>query len=262
MCGDDPCRSTIAGNLYRPDKEKVGTRAARSDVGKTVYVLADMMYKDWKAIYVDKLKTLAKWEKSDTITSMKNEENQRYGRNKQTVINNTYIESGEYRKKFDTLTENKDVNRVLYDKAKEMLKHRSGTLLEDMYWIDGDTGDVIASVLDETIEEGIRYRKSLIQKFQKYKNVIAMHTHPGSLPPSIADFNVMNQNGYFLGLVLCHNGKVFSYRAGEIVNEALYNLYIAKFKKMGYTEYKSQVEALREIAKNYDIDWNEVDSDG
>ena len=31
---------------------------------------------------------------------------------------------------------------------------------------------------------------------------------------------------------------------------------------MGYTEYESQVEALREIAKNYDIDWNEVDSDG
>lgn len=54
----------------------------------------------------------------------------------------------------------------------------------------------------------------------------------------------------------------FFHRAGEIVGEALYNLYIAKFKKMGYTEYESQVEALREIAKNYDIDWNEVDSDG
>lgn len=54
VCGDDPCRTTIAGSLYRPGKEKVGTRAARSDVGKTVYVLADMMYKDWKAIYVDK----------------------------------------------------------------------------------------------------------------------------------------------------------------------------------------------------------------
>lgn len=256
------CRTTTAPYIEGITDDADSTRAARDpDTGKTVQVPGKMSYADWKAVFVDKSKTLEEWEKSDTIISMKNEENQRYGRNKQTLINNTYIESGEYRKKFDTLTNNKEVNRVLYTKAKEMLKHRSGTLLEDMYWIDGDTGDIIASVLDETIEEGIRYRKSLIQKLQKYKNVIAMHTHPSSLPPSIADFNVMNQNGYSMGLVLCHNGNIFSYRAGEIVSNVLYNMYIAKFKKLGYTEYESQVGALREIAKNHDIDWNEVDSD-
>lgn len=67
-------------------------------------------------------------------------ENQRYGRNKDTVINHTYIESGVYRNKFDKIMHNKNISRVLYSKAKEMLKHRSGTLLEDMYWIDGVTG--------------------------------------------------------------------------------------------------------------------------
>lgn len=63
-------------------------------------------------------------------------EEQRYGRNKETIVNHAYIQDGEYRKKFDRLTDNKNVNKLLYQKAKEMLLHRSGTLLEDMYWIN------------------------------------------------------------------------------------------------------------------------------
>ena len=70
-------------------------------------------------------------------------ENQRYGRNKGTVVNHTYIESGVYRNKFDKITHNKNMSRILYSKAKEMLEHRSGTLFEDMYWIDGITGMVV-----------------------------------------------------------------------------------------------------------------------
>ena len=36
-------------------------------------------------------------------------ENQRYGRNKETIVNKTYIESGEYRRKFDNATDNPEV---------------------------------------------------------------------------------------------------------------------------------------------------------
>lgn len=43
-----------------------------------------------------------------------NLEFQRYGRNKSTLVNSTYISSGEYRNKFDKITNNKDVNRALY----------------------------------------------------------------------------------------------------------------------------------------------------
>lgn len=56
------CRSTIAGSLYGPDKTKAGTRAARNDAGKTVYIPADMKYEDWKAVYVNKSKTLEEWQ--------------------------------------------------------------------------------------------------------------------------------------------------------------------------------------------------------
>lgn len=72
-------------------------------------------------------------------------ESQRYGRNKSTTINHTYINSGEYRKKFDKITDNLHLNRLMYTKAKEMLEHRSGTRYEDMCWFDSKKNGVNCS---------------------------------------------------------------------------------------------------------------------
>ena len=52
------------------------------------------------------------------------DEEQRYGRNKDTIINRTYINSGEYRKKFDKISESPKINRLLYQLSKKMLEHR------------------------------------------------------------------------------------------------------------------------------------------
>jgi len=53
------------------------------------------------------------------------QEAQREGRIKETTINKAYIESGEYRKKFDRISSDKNLNRLIYMCAKEMLYHRS-----------------------------------------------------------------------------------------------------------------------------------------
>lgn len=51
---------------------------------------------------------------------IKNEaEFQRTGRNKSTQINNGYINGGEYRKKFDLLSDSKELNRLVYRLAKK-----------------------------------------------------------------------------------------------------------------------------------------------
>ena len=52
------CRSTIAGSLRGPGSIKTGTRTARNEQGKTIFVPSSMSYEDWKAIYVDKTQTL------------------------------------------------------------------------------------------------------------------------------------------------------------------------------------------------------------
>ena len=189
-------------------------------------------------------------------------EYQRYGRNKNTVVNKTYINSGEYRRKFDKITHNDDINRILYLKAKEMLFHRSGTLLEDMYWIDGDTGEIVAKALDETEEEKIEYTPSISKAINGRDNLITIHTHPNSMPPSMADFNSCFKHSYGQSLVLCHDGTIYSYISNQKVPEKLYDIYIKKFGINGNTdketEKDAQLKTLLQISRNYSINFKEV----
>lgn len=187
-------------------------------------------------------------------------ENQRYGRNKSTLVNKTYISGGEYKRKFDNATDNLEVNKALYDSAKAALKHRSGTELEDMYWIDGITGDIIFSVTDSIEKRAVEYTekvKSVISR-NSDKKIITLHTHPSSMPPSIEDFNSCFKHGYHSGYVACHNGKLFKYSSSEQVSTSLYGLYIQKFLGDGFNEYNAQIKALNKIMENHDIDFEEV----
>lgn len=185
-------------------------------------------------------------------------EYQRYGRNKETLVNHTYINSGEYRNKFDKITDNKEVNRILYIKAKEMLIHRSGTMFEDMYWIDGDTGKVVAKALNEQQESAVKYTDSIKKLILGKDNLIAFHTHPNSMPPSIADFNSMLRNGYSKAFILCHDGKVVQYISNQEVSEILYIRYMQRYINYGCSEFEAQWKALEKLKENYDIDFWEV----
>lgn len=185
-------------------------------------------------------------------------EYQRYGRNKDTLVNKTYIESGEYRRKFDVLSENSEVNRSLYDCAKKALKHRSGTMLEDMYWIDGRNGKILYSVEDGSKESVVLYTPAIWTVIEKNDDIVALHTHPSSMPPSAADFNACFRNGYKFGVVACHNGKVFVYSSAQEISEKLYDLIICDLVSRGLEEYDAQIKALERLKQNYDIDFREV----
>lgn len=189
-------------------------------------------------------------------------EYQRYGRNKVTLVNKSYIDSGEYRKKFDNATENPQVNKTLYDCAKKALKHRSGTLYEDMYWIDGNTGKVVFSVTDSTTERGVLYTDTIRRKAKSNGNLITIHTHPGSMPPSVSDLNSCFFNNYKTGFVACHNGKVFGYNSNEAINERLYSMYIQKFLNDGYNDFDAQMNTLLHLSQNYKINIWEVSYNG
>ena len=185
-------------------------------------------------------------------------EKQRYGRNKQTLINSSYIDGGEYRRKFDRITDNEDINRIIYVKAKEMLKHRSGTKIEDMYWINADTGEVVAKVTDQTIEEQIDYPDAVKKAISGLNNLIAIHTHPNSLPPSVADFNSCAKHNYAIGLIICHDGTVYEYQSDETISEKLFDLYVARYIQEGKDEKEAQLKALDTLQDNYSIRFREV----
>lgn len=185
-------------------------------------------------------------------------ENQRYGRNKSTLVNKTYIDSGEYKRKYDNATDNQEVNKTLYDCAKKALKHRSGTAFEDMYWIDGDTGKVLLSVTDSADERTIIYTDRIKKIIQVNNNIVTVHTHPSSMPPSIEDFNSCVNNGYGKCFVACHNGKVYCYCSNEMINPKLYNLYIQKYMNYGFSEIESQIKTINKLSQSFDINFWEV----
>lgn len=185
-------------------------------------------------------------------------EYQRYGRNKDTLVNKSYIESGEYRKKFDYATDNPIVNKTLYDCAKKALIHRKGTAFEDMYWIDYNSGKIILSVTDSTIERSIVYTKKIKEIIKTNENIITLHTHPSSMPPSVSDLNSCFDNGYKMGFIACHNGKLFAYSSNVRINEKIFDLYINSFMSQGYDEFNAQINALERAKNNFDIDFWEV----
>ena len=100
-------------------------------------------------------------------------EKQRDGRNKDTIVNKNYIESGEYRKKFNNITNDKVLNRLLYNCAKEMLLHRSGTSYEDMYWIDPSSKKIIASETNQSYPGRIVYSRATQKSIKKYDNKVS-----------------------------------------------------------------------------------------
>ncbi len=185
-------------------------------------------------------------------------EHQRYGRNKDTIINHAYINSGEYRNKFDEISNSNELNRLTYQLAKKMLFHRSGTRFEDMYWINIDTNAIVASEVNQTIECQIKYSKATMKTVKKHKELLVIHTHPYSMPPSIRDFNSNFRNGYKISLVVCHDGKIFMYRSKRYVSEFLYKGTVAKYKKMGYDDFEAQILALKEYEQKGDIIFKEV----
>ena len=189
-------------------------------------------------------------------------ENQRYGRNKSTLVNKTYVDSGEYKRKYDSATDNKEVNKSLYDCAKKALKHRSGTAFEDMYWIDGETGRVMLSVTDSADERTITYTDRIKKCIQTNNKVVTIHTHPSSMPPSIEDFNSCANNGYAKCFVACHNGVLYGYHSNEMINPKLYNLYIQKYMNGGFSEMEAQVKTIKKLSQSFDINFWEVSYNG
>ncbi|MBP3569517.1 MAG: hypothetical protein J6K04_10170 [Lachnospiraceae bacterium] len=177
---------------------------------------------------------------------LSSKEEQRYGRNKETVINRAYIESGEYRKKFDRISNNAELNKLLYQLAKKMLLHRSGTLYEDMYWIDPDVLCVVASEINCDMEQRIVYSHATIKAIRGKKGLLTIHSHPNSFPPSLADFNSNYEHHNGIGIVCGHDGSVYVYRAEEEIKQQDWTVeYHANYKR-----YKNERDAQEQVWRN------------
>ncbi len=129
-----------------------------------------------------------------------------------------------------------------------------------MYWIDSKNGRVVTKEIDGRKERFVDYSANTRKIVDSYrdKTLVAIHSHPSSMPPSVSDFNSCFQNQYKRGYIACHNGKVFAYTANEEISEKLYCMYIEKFIKNGLSEYEVQISAIYKLMNNYQINFWEV----
>lgn len=164
-------------------------------------------------------------------------------------VNWDVVNSKEYRDKFKSITDNEDLNNLLCEKARDILKHRNNTNYEDFYLFDSIEGKVIAAQTHSKKEFVVNYNEEICKTIDKNSRnkLISMHNHTTSNPPSGGDWHSIQENGYKKGIIVCHNGEVFTYSNGkQTFNGKLFDLYVDKYSKEPYnlSERDSYIKVL------------------
>lgn len=186
---------------------------------------------------LDKTKDFNEFKEKYLNASEKKQSKPKY-LDKDTVINRKVIESSDYRKRFNQVSDRTDVNRKAWQLAKEMLNHRSGTRYEDIAFIDYLSGKakINKNYNKESTAKPSKSMKKMLQ-VAELNTIIAIHNHPGSSVPSIPDLRACIQRGYKKGIIVCHNGKVYIYSVNaDKYIEPIAASVLDLLEKRGYTE--------------------------
>lgn len=170
-----------------------------------------------------------------------------------------YINSESFANKFKSITEDKEVNEALLHCARSSITHRTGTLYEDMYIINGNTGEIMAEQLDMPTERGISHSRAVNDAIAEAHKmnipIIAFHSHPEGFPPSIDDFNSAFRYSYSLGVIAGHNGQVYTYKNNCVIigNYDYVQTDIGAAYLRGYDVDRAYKEAYKAIGLDYQI---------
>ena len=78
------------------------------------------------------------------------------------------------------------------------------------------------------------------------------------MPPSLADINSAKLHGYEMGLIACHNGRIYMYQYKRDISYYFYKAMVEKYIKLGYDEFNYRWYALKECEKQGTIILREV----
>ena len=188
-------------------------------------------YEEWINSYQEHGLNFEDWK-----ASRESEESKKKYKYTDTVVKKSLLTSSEYRKKFNQVSGNSKVNRRAWNISKDMLSHRSGTKFEDLAFINVVNGKYAVNK-DYDVESKANMNKQMKQLLEESEpeTIIAIHNHPGSSVPSLADLMTCVNRGYYFGLVACHDGKVYKYWVDKAkFNPAIANAALDKLEIEGY----------------------------
>ena len=176
--------------------------------------------------------------------------------------NLSYINSEAYKNKFDSISDNPNLNKSIYERCKAAVTHQSGTYREDLSIIDS-AGNLIghsSSKEDYTTSYTDAIKNAI--KAKKPYSLISIHNHGTNLPPSGADLGSAGYHKYKFGIVACNDGKVYMYDVSKAspFNTAMYDKWVDKYREMDYNigEIGAYESALNEVAEKYGVIWREI----
>ena len=169
-------------------------------------------FEDWLD-FISNGGTSEEWEKLKNTEHERSKPKYKY---ENTIIDNDMISSSTYRKRFDGISNNSKIDRIIYSNAIEMLKHRSGTKYEDLAFIDTASSKfrINKSFNKENHAKPNKPMKKMLRNAKPY-TIIGLHNHPSSSVPSMPDILACIKRKYKFGIVACHNGKIYKYSVNE-----------------------------------------------
>ena len=128
-----------------------------------------------------------------------------------------YVDSDEYRKAFDFFKD-KELGDLICGEARRMLKRRTGTTLEDFAAMSIGKKIVAARFSSSKESKQALLPRGTVADLMRAKrgDLVALHNHPESMPPSFSDFYLLTMKSIRYGLIACHDGSVVRYRITDM----------------------------------------------
>ena len=177
-------------------------------------------------------------------------------------VNLEYINSKEYEQKFHKVSDDRELNEIIYKKALELLRENNNTDTEGMYIISTRTKKVILHEKGEVNSLCVQLNKRKLAVLRKSNSpIVGMHNHPTNLLPNGSDFVAAGYRGYQYGIVVTHDGRIYKYSVGnKTFLPSLLDNRIDKYCSREYnlTIREAYEKALNEFRKEYGISWQEI----
>lgn len=177
-------------------------------------------------------------------------------------VNLEYIHSKEYEQKFHKVSDDRELNEIIYKKALELLRENNNTDTEGMYIISTRTKKVILHEKGEVNSLCVQLNKRKLAVLRKSNSpIVGMHNHPTNLLPNGSDFVAAGYRGYQYGIVVTHDGRIYKYSVGnKTFLPSLLDNRIDKYCSREYnlTIREAYEKALNEFRKEYGISWQEI----
>ncbi len=253
--GSDVCEvcKKMDGKVFSVKKIMPGVNAPPMHPNchcSTAPYIDEKKYYEWLDSYDQHHMSYNDWIEHENIAR---EEGLRTKKGMPNAVNWKIVKSKEYSQRFSKLSENTKANELAAQRARQALKHRDGTMTEEIYAIDLKTGKDISRIVNQNYIQGVKRTKKFIEDVERAEangaNVLFIHNHPNGLIPSLADLNELLNHENASGLVVGHDGSIYFYTKPDIkLSENDFT--IAYLKSRYYTDVKLKNEsAMEELAR-------------